>query len=399
MKFEIQREIGDLLKKNISKGQMLGYAAANLVGLTVILAGILFYADCRHSAAEDDAYFSDDYVVVSKKVEGVGFEPVSFSDEEIEKLGQQNWVRKIGRFTASQFAVNASVNIGGRGMSTYLFFESVPDEFFDVKPRNWHFDPQERFVPIMVSKDYLTLYNFGFAIPQGLPQVSESVVGAISVTLQITGRENETELFDAAVVGFSSRLNTIAVPQDFMDWANKRYAPQETRPASRLIVKTDKLAAEEIKRYLEQEELEIAGDKDTAWNISKFLRVMSGVVSCNGVLISLLALFILTLSVFLLLQKSRETIRKLMFLGFTPREIARYYERLVTLTNLIITVAAVAVACCSRMLWQEQLQDIGLGSASVWPVLLTATVYLLLVTAFNIYVIRKRLYSIWTLGK
>lgn len=383
------------MKKNLSKWQLAGYAAANFVGLTVILAGLLFMADSRHSTAEDDAYFSDDYVVLSKKVEGIGFAPVYFSEDEIAKLEQQRWVRKTGRFTASQFAVNGAVNLGGRELSSYLFFESVPDEFFDVKPRDWQFDPQERFVPVILSKDYLTLYNFGFAIPQGLPQVSESLVGAVPAVLRITGRDNEPELFEAAVVGFSSRLNTIAVPQSFMDWANKRYNPEAELHTSRLIVRIDRMAAAEMDNYLKQNEIEIAGDKEQTGNVSKFLSVMSGVVTCNGLLISALALFILTLSVFLLLQKSRETIRKLMFLGFSPREVSRFYERLVTTANLAITTAAVAATFGGRMLWLPQLRELNLGDAPVWPMLATAAVYLLLVTTFNIYVIRRKMNGMW----
>ena len=77
----------------------MGYAIANIVGLTVILTGMLFFADSKNADPDGDKYFSDDYVVLSKKVEGVGFNPVSFSDEDIAKLSKQPWVNKIGHFT------------------------------------------------------------------------------------------------------------------------------------------------------------------------------------------------------------------------------------------------------------------------------------------------------------
>ena len=248
-----RHEIWCLLRKNISKGQLLGYAIANVVGLSVILIGILFFADSQNSTSDNDKFFSDDYIVLSKKVDGIGFKPVSFSDEDIRKLKEQKWVQKIGRFTASQFAVNGAINLGGRGLSTYLFFESVPDDFFDVVPRDWTFNPDEKFVPVILSKDYLTLYNFGFAIPQGLPQVSEQMVGAVPIVLRLTGKDNVTEIFDAAVVGFSSRLNTIAVPQSFMDWANKRYYSGGEQPPSRLIVKTNRFDAADMRKYPQQQ--------------------------------------------------------------------------------------------------------------------------------------------------
>ena len=390
-----QQEVWFLLKKNLSVGQLLGYALANVVGLTVILSGILFYGDSQESTAQEDQFFSEDYVVLSKKVEGVGFTPVVFSDDDIQKLSKQKWVQKIGRFTASQFAVNGSINMGGRGLSSYLFLESVPDEFFDVKPRDWHFDPQEKFIPIMLSKDYLALYNFGFALPQGLPQISEKMIGAMPFVLGITGKDNRTEYYEAAIVGFSSRLNTIAVPQSFMDWANSRYAVGEVPPPSRLIVKIDQLAASGMKEYCEREDIEIAGDNKSSGNISKFLGLVSSVVAANGVVISLLALFILILSIYLLLQKNRETIKKLMGLGYHPREISWHYEVVVMAANSLITLVAIVITISCRQFWHEQMQELGLGGASLFPMLAIALAYLLVVTAFNVYVIRRNIRKIW----
>lgn len=363
MKEPFRKEIWCLLKRNISKGQLLGYALANVVGLSVILIGTLFYADSQHSNSDSDAFFSEDYIVLSKKVDGIGFTPVRFTSDDISNLEQQKWVQKVGKFSVSQFAVNGSINMGGRGLSTYLFFESVPDEFFDVLPSGWYFKPEEKFVPIIMSRDYLTLYNFGFAIPQGLPQVSDKMVGAVPITLQLTGEGNVTETYSAAVVGFSSRLNTIAVPQSFMDWANKRYYSGLPQEPSRLIVKIDRLAAADMERYLKEHDLEMAGDKGSTGNISAFLRVVSSVVATNGVVISALALFILTLSIFLLLQKSKDTIRKLMFMGFPPLEISRYYETIVIGANTAITLVATAATLCCRQLWKGQLEE----SASAAP--------------------------------
>lgn len=395
MKLNLNYDIWCLLRKNISRGQLLGYITANVVGLSVILVGVLFFLDSQHSTSQNDKYFSDDYIVLSKKVDGVGFTPVSFSEDEIAKLGKQKWVVKIGKFTASQFAVNGAVNLGGRSLSTYLFFESVPDDFFDITPKDWGFDPSEKFVPVILNKDYLTLYNFGFAIPQGLPQVSERIVGAVPITLSITGNDNVTEHFKAAVVGFSSRLNTIAVPQSFMDWANNKYYSGDAKPTSRLIVKINRFATSGMKEYLDHEDLEIAGDKEETGNISAFLRVVSSVVTSNGVVISALALFILILSIFLLLQKNKETIRKLMLLGFAPKEISRYYEIIVLVANSGIVIVAVIVTASCRLLWNEQLHEIGLGEASVLPVFALVLCYLVFVTAFNVYIIRRNLYAIW----
>ncbi len=395
MRPKYQSDVWSLLRQNISKGQLTGYAISNVVGLSVILIGILFYCDSQHNNDGEDKFFSNDYVVLSKRVEGVGFTPVFFSEEEIEDLASEKWVKRIGRFTSSQFAVNGSVSVGGKGLSSYLFFESVPDEFFDVKPKGWKFSPQEKYVPIILCKDYLTLYNFGFAIPQGLPQVSEEMMGAIPLTLRLTGEDMETECLEASIVGFSSRLNTIAVPQSFMDWANERYASESQQKTSRLIVEVDRLSASDMDNYLGKHDIEVAGDKQETGKISSFLGIVSAVVATGGIVISALAMFILILSIFLLLQKSREKLRNLMLLGYHPLHVARYYEAMVVASNVVITMVSLAVAFASRQLWWEGLSNIGLGNASIFPTLLFSLLYLMGVTAIDLLVVRARILRIW----
>ena len=50
----------------------------------------------------------------------------------------------------------------------------------------------------------------------------------MDISLRGNGR---VEQFKGKIVGFSNRLNTILVPQTFMDWANKSLAPgKEAQP-------------------------------------------------------------------------------------------------------------------------------------------------------------------------
>ena len=384
-----------LLKKNISKGQMIGYSIANLVGLTVILAGILFFCDSSHNIGGADKYFSEDYIIISKKVKGINLEPQSFSEEEIDEIESLNWVKKVGKFTSSEFPVSASISMGGKGMSTYLFFESVPDEFFDTLPFEWGFDPAKKFVPVVLNKDYLALYNFGFAAPQGLPQLSEDIIGTVPLKLRINGKDGHPEFFDAAVVGFSSRLNTIAVPQNFLDWANPRYSSSESSQPSRLIVKIDRLASADMEGYLNEKGLELGGDKEGDAKLSQFLGIVSGIVAGNGFIISLLALFILILSIFLLLQKSRGMLRKLLLLGYSPKMAGKYYERMVIITNSLITLSAVGFTFLCRIIWAAPLKALALGNANVLPMLGAALLYFLIITSVNVVIIRNHLIRIW----
>ena len=252
-----------LLRHNISAAQLAGYALANLVGLTIVITAIQFYRDITAVWNAEDSFISRDYLILSHHVSGLGSvlgtSKTEFDDEEIADLEAQPWVRRVGRFTSSNFNVSASVNMGGNALNTALFLESIPSEFFDVEPDGWHWQPGQP-VPVIISKEYLTLYNFGFASSRGLPQISESMISMVPLQLSLSGAGRQ-QWVKARIVGFSSRLNTIAVPEEFLKWANAEFSEEPARAPSRLIVEVNTPGDPAIRQYLESNSLESAGDK------------------------------------------------------------------------------------------------------------------------------------------
>ena len=257
-----------LLRRNISAGQIAGYAVANLVGLLIVLTAIQFYRDVTSVSQAEDSFVSDDYLIISKRVEGVqglagpSGAATTFTRDERSEISSQPWASGVGEFTSADFNVSAQVNVAGANLSTALFLESIPDEFFDISPRGWDYRPGSGDpVPVIISKDYLTLYNFGFAASRGMPQISEELIGMLPLKLSLSGNGRQ-QWVDARIVGFSSRLNTIAVPADFLNWANGVFGEgKEDTDPSRLIVRLRRAGDPEATAYMEAHGYEIAGDK------------------------------------------------------------------------------------------------------------------------------------------
>lgn len=384
-----------LLRRNISIGQIAGYAIANLVGLSIVLTALQFYRDATGGSSDaEDSFISRDYMILSKRVSEVGTmlgNSTSFSADEIADLRSQPWVEKAGEFEPSRYNVSASVEMGGRNMSTYLFFESIPDDFFDIKPQGWDadIDSPGYQIPIILSKDYLALYNFGFAASRGMPQISESLISKIPLRVSLSGNGHQDYL-PARIVGFSSRLNTIAVPGSFMRWANERYGdPEEPGEISRLIVEVNDPGNPAIAKYLEERGIEVAGDKLTQGKAAYFISIMAMVVISIGAVISALAFFILMLSIYLLLQKNKEKIRDLMMLGYTPAQAARTYYTLVAAINATILILACAAMLIASTAWSKPLADLGLTTVSPLATIVAGTLIIALITAANILAIRR----------
>lgn len=398
-----------LLRKHVSVAQMAGFAVANMVGLTIVLLGLQFYSDVKPVFDDDDGFLRKDYLVVTKRVSGIsslksmlgGNTANAFSDDELQRLRSQEWVRNIGEFMTSNYEIYGSVSLPGKEVSlhTSFFFEAVPDEFIDVKSDEWKFDPSHPVVPIIMSKDYLSLYNFGFAASQGMPQVSEGMMGAVPITLRLTGRNGKSEFIQGKVVGFSNRLNTIVVPYEFMRWSNERYAPGVSSRPSRLIVEVSKPGDMAIEKYMKANGYEIAGDKLNSNKAGYMLNIVMSIVIGIGLIISLLSFFILILSIYLLLQKNTRKLQDLLLLGYSPAEVSGLYVRMVVYVNAAVYVLSVGVMLALRSLYLPYLAALGISGSSL---LLSAGVGLLiigLISAGNVVAIRRKVKALWLVEK
>ncbi|MFR9250678.1 MAG: hypothetical protein ACLVK4_12500 [Alistipes shahii] len=49
-------------------------------------------------------------------------------------------MREVGALTPADYRITGSVGMGGVNLSTYLFFESVPDRFLDVEAADWDYE-------------------------------------------------------------------------------------------------------------------------------------------------------------------------------------------------------------------------------------------------------------------
>lgn len=388
-----------LLRKNISAGQLIGFSIANLIGLSIVILAVQFYADVRPIFDDEESFIRRDYLVVTQKVSGMGAllgSSSEFSAEAIADMERQPWVRKVGRFTTSAYSVYATVGlgIGGRNLSSKMFFESLPTEFIDVKPDDWNFDPSHPVVPVIVSKDYLSLYNFGFASAQGMPQISEGMVGMVPLQFTLSGAGRSEEL-PGRIVGFSNRLNTIVVPEEFMKWSNERYASEPPASPSRLIVEVNTPGDVKITQYMEEHGYEIAGDKLDSGKANYFLTVTTGIVIAVGALISLLSFFVLMLSIYLLLQKNTRKLQDLLMLGYTPAEVSALYIRLVVAINGMVMLLSVTVMIIARSCYMPMVETLGEGGGSLLAAISVAIAVMGLITAGNVIAIRRRINTLW----
>ncbi|MCR5199358.1 MAG: ABC transporter permease [Prevotella sp.] len=397
----MNRLLNKLLRHHINTWQLAGFVLANLCGMAIVLAAVQFHADVKPLFAAGDSFLRPGQVVVTKRVSSVGTltgKSPAFSEKEIRRMQQQPFVQRLGQYTPAMFSVFATIGSQQMGMefSTEMFFEAVPDEFIDVQTDKWSYDPESDDVPIILPRAYLNLYNFGFASSQGLPTISEKLAGKVAVRLRLTGTHG-VKLKTGRVVAFSRRLNTILVPQQFLDHMNQQLSPGRTPQAARLIIETDNPADERIAQYLSDMGYDTEANDADASKTASLMRIIITVVLAVGLLISALAFYVLLLSIFLLLQKHTEKIDNLLLIGYSPASVASPFRLLALVLNALVLVLAMVAVVLLRQWYLPLLGslDARFEPSAFVPTLLTGVALFLLVTAINHIAINRKVRAIW----
>ncbi len=329
-----------ILWQDKNRWQIFSAAAGVFVGLWLLLSALQLYFDLHHLLKGEQGS-GEHFVQINKRVSifnTLGAQS-TFTPEEIAEIEAQPFVRKVGVFQSNRFKVSASSRLVG--FYTELFFEAVPPEFLDVDEPGFHWERGQNELPVILSRDYLALYNFGFAPSQGLPQFTPNTIKKVALDVHVQGNGLRMT-FQGRVVGFSDRINSILVPWEFLEWANARFGDERRQGPSRLILEVENPYGQAFRQFLEERGYEVSSGRLIGGQVGIVLNLVFGAIALIGVLIFLLAALVVWLSFQLLIAQSRDDIHLLLQLGYRPRQIASELKRyLLLLTGAVVGVLLV----------------------------------------------------------
>ena len=380
-----------LLTKTSSRVRVIGAALGTFLGLLLLLAAMQLYHDIDYLLG-GGGQAGDQFVQINKAVtifSTLGAKN-NFSDAEIEDIGEQPFVSRVGTFTPNRFKVTAFSN--GLGFRTDLFFESVPNEFLDIDTTEFQWKPGDEEVPIVMSRDYLALYNFGFAPSQGLPQFTPSTIKKVNVDLRIQGTGGQ-QFYQARLADFSDRINSILVPQSFLDYANRTMGrPADGSGQTRLILQVDNPMSTEFREWLTTNGYELSTGRLVGGQFVTLLEIVVGIIALFGLVIVILSVLVFLMNFQLLIAESAGKIKLLQQLGYKQGQITQVLFKRVAIFFGIVFVITLVVLFVLRA-WAgkfvgEQGYDIGSG-VSMWT-WLVALLFAVLFLGLNYWNIKKR---------
>ena len=384
-----------LLKKLIRTGAGRSRFVLAIVGLSVAMLLILAavqvqsnFNDLLHSKTNQDSVAN--FLVLNKILNDQNLGATALSEKEIDALKKQPFVESVGLLSPSRFKASIQSNSTRFPFYTDIAFEAVPNDFIDVTSKDWKWDETMPFVPVIVPNMFLDFYNFQFSFSQNLPQLTQGVVKMIVFKINLYG-PNGVVSFNGHVVGFSDRISSLLVPQEFMNWGNSRFGKNQDTQPSRVIIRTKDPGNPKLTDYLRQHNLTTDADKTRFSRYRQVVDLVVAISGITGIILLAFALLIFSLFIQLTVASCKEEIVLLITLGASPAQLRTFLMRQFFPVNIVIIILSLLIIGVLQyylhyLLLEQHIYVAALPSAST---VIAAIGVLVLIWLMNWVFIRK----------
>jgi hypothetical protein len=369
------------------KGRMRAWMGTLGLGIAALLLLIAVQMQADFSELLQGKQNKDtntQYLVINRQLNNNNLNSGGLREEELAALKKLPEVSAVGIIQPGYFKASLSSTSDRFPFYTDVSFETVSSDFLDEIPEHWSWQEKDEYVPIIVPSLYLDLYNFQFALAQQLPQLTPEVVKMIFFNIRIQGPNGEVVL-KGKVAGFSDRIQSMLVPQEFMQWCNTRFAQGEKRNPSRILLKTKDATSPVLNQFLEKNQLQADKEKTRFSKYREIVNWIAGISGLSGLLMLVFAALVLSLFIQLNIVSKQDEIRLLIQLGASPQQMIGFLMKKFFPPNAIIVLIALGLVAILQYLLFGWLQKKAIGvSAWISPLtLLTAFLLILLMGVIN----------------
>ena len=315
-----------IFRSQKNKKQLVFAGVGFLLGFVLLVSSLYVYLQISKTFSSSTEL--PDYLIVSKQVTLLNLLGAStFKQDDLEDLKKQDFYKNMAIFRSGNFKVWAYGNEYLQ-FQTELFFEAIQKEFLGKIPPNWDWQEGDKFVPVIIPKDFVDQYNFVYAPSQGLPLISDGFLSSVpAIDARIYSNRGEKRI-KIKIVGFEERIPSILVPESFLNWANKNIGTAETdKEPARIVLQVHNPASPELAAYLKEKNLQVNKEKTLLSQIAGQVVEVLGLVGVLGMAFVLLSLVIISMSFQLILSESKDEIKLLLQLGYTSSILAQFLHK------------------------------------------------------------------------
>lgn len=336
-----------------------------------------------------------DFISITKKItnETMGQPDKNvFHQNDIDELKAQPFIAGAAPLLANEFHVTFSI---AGILKTDLFLESLNPQFIDTVPQSFTWQEGQNDIPIIVGSDFFEAYNV-FAPGQSLPQISQA--SAMNIPILITCYGNGKQLnFQGHIVAFSDRVNSVLVPENFLEWLNKNIGEIKQTGASRVFIKTKDANNPQLLNFLDSKNYNVNKEKTKFGREKRVIQAVFSGLGVFGLLVVVMALMLFSFYLQLVIARSKENLQLLLLLGYSPKWLGKNVSKQFIPVYILIVLIALAVTELMQFSFYhiaifETLQR---SMFVHWTVVAVAFLLILLSVVTNYRLVRRLLYKLY----
>jgi hypothetical protein len=298
---------------------------ALVVGVSLMVVTINLYLNFKELLSDNDV-FSNNYLVINKSVgylNTFGLSSTTFDDAEIDDIKSNGLVLDAEGFKANQFDVELKTG-EPINLRMEIYFESISKKYIDKVPSTWTWSEGEEVVPIIMSTEFYNLMSFGFTpTKKGIPQIPKSLLLNHIFELNLRGAKGEKKM-KTKIVGYSDRINSLIVPQEFLNWANSNIGSGTKSTYSRVMLEVEDASDPALTTFLENNGYVTNRDQLLSGSGKTKIKLFLSVLGLIGGFIVVLTLNTLVMNIQLLVSKAKAELKMLFSLGYRLKTLFSY---------------------------------------------------------------------------
>lgn len=334
--------LNKLLFRSQDRIQLVVAMIGAFLGITFLITSIHYLIKVSEFGEGTDILGPNTIIVQKRVTESnlLGLAKTDFDTDELTSIRNLPFIEEVKPVISNNFHVyfetkDARVPKFG----TDIFIQTVDPKFIGSAANKWGWKEGDATVPIIMPRDFLVMLNT-FASSSGIPQVSEDLAKQVKFKITLKSEDKKvSEEHLANIIGFTSSVSAILVPESFMNYGNDKFSDGTEQKITQIMISGKEGEFGRVEEYMTENGLE---SHESQMAIGR-LKSIVGTLFLVVLGISIIAVFVSGLVLIqymqLLISRSVYEVRTLMRIGYHPNNIiAKFFVYFMIIFGVVITI-------------------------------------------------------------
>ncbi len=318
--------LNKLLFKNQDKKQLTIAIIGAFMGITFLITSIHYIIKVNEFGKGADI-LGPNTLIVQKKVtnaSSLNLTKTDFSIHELEKMRKEPFIVEVQPVLSNNFSVSFETS---DPLVPYfrsdVFIQTVDKKFLDVKTSNWDWKPGDKYVPMIMPREFLVMLNT-FMSSSGIPQISDDIAKQVKFKFKLKNDKGE-EKVDVRIIGFTNEVSSLLVPASFMKYGNDKYSDGTDNKITQIMISGKESEFGLVEDLLNKKGLESKNAQMVVGRLKSVVGTLFIVVLGISIIAVLASGLVLIQYMQLLMSRNAYEVRTLLRIGYNPKDIIRSF--------------------------------------------------------------------------